>query len=162
MFDLEIQRCTRRCAKTGEELKPGQAFYSMLRQDQAEVIRLDYSEPAWEGPPEDSLGWWKSEMPSLSAKKMQWAPNDVMLEYFVQLEDQPDKHDMRYILALLMIRRRVLRLEETETDEQGREVLVLFCSRNEKEYKVFVIDPTEPRINEIQEELAQLLFANAT
>ena len=38
-------------------------------------------------------------------------PNDVMLELFDQWDGQPDKEDLRYVLTLLLIRRRVLRLE---------------------------------------------------
>ena len=85
-----------------------------------------------------------------------------LLQYFQQLEGQPDKADIRYVLTLLMIRRRIVRLDETETDDSGREVLVVFCSRNELEYRVPVTPPEPPRANEIQEELAKLLYADAT
>ena len=100
-------------------------------------------------------------MPAPSAKKLHWAPNDVMLHYFEQLENQPQKQDVRYVLALLMIRRRVFRLEDTEDLGDDRELMVIFCPRNENEYKVSVVPPTEERINEIQKELAELLFADA-
>jgi hypothetical protein len=161
MLDFEVQRCTRRCAKTDRELNPGETFYSVLAAEGAEVVRRDFCEAAWEGPPEGAVGWWKSQMPELNAKKMHWAPNDVMLHYFEQLEGQADKQDVRYVLALLMIRRRVVRLEDTETDDTGRELLVLYCPRNENEYKTAVVMPNDQRAAEIQEELAQLLFANA-
>jgi hypothetical protein len=68
---------------------------------------------------------------------------------------------MRYVLALLLVRRRVLREDEPELDEQGRQVLVLYCPRRDATYKVPTAIPTEARINEIQEELAKLLFAKA-
>ena len=63
------------------------------------------------------------------------------------------------ILALLLTRRRILRLEETEKDEQGRETMILYCPRNENEYSVAAVMPTAERVKEIQEELASLLFA---
>jgi len=160
-MDYEIQRCTRCCAATGRELAPGEEFYSALVAEGADLVRHDYSTEAWDGPPEGAIGWWKSQMPSPTAKRMNWAPNDVMLEFFEQLEQQPDRQDMRYVLALLLVRRRVMRQEESEQDEQGREVLVLYCPRRETTYRVPVVDPEESRINEIQEELAKLLFANA-
>ena len=69
---------------------------------------------------------------------------------------------MRYVLALLLIRRRVVRLEETERDEQGREVSVLYCPRRETTYRVVVELPTDERTDEIQEELARLLFAGGS
>ena len=161
MLDFEVQRCTRRCATTDRELQPGETFYSVLQVEGAAVVRSDYCDEAWQGPPDEVLGWWRSQMPSPSAKKLHWAPNDVMLHYFEQLENQPQKQDVRYVLALLMIRRRVVRLEDTEDLGDDRELMVIFCPRNENEYKVSVVPPTEERINEIQKELAELLFADA-
>ncbi len=161
MLDFEVQRCTRRCAKTDRELKPGETFFSVLTAASGAVVRADYSAETWEGPPEGAVGWWKSQMPDPSAKKLHWAPNDVMLHYFEQLDGHDDKVDVRYVLALLLIRRRIVRLEETEKDEQGREVLVLHCPRNENEYRVPVVMPDDQRAHEIQAELAQLLFADA-
>lgn len=161
MIDYEVQRCTRHCAATGRELQPGEAFYSTLKAEGAQVVRHDYSLAAWQGPPEGVLGWWKSQMPDRNAKKLHWAPNDVMLELLESLEAQPDKTDMRYVLALLLIRRRVVRLEETDRDPSGREVSVLYCPRRETTYRVVTVMPSAERTTEIQEELARLLFADA-
>ncbi len=161
MLDFEVQRCTRQCAVTEREFKPGEPFYSVLIRDGAEVIRQDYSLDAWEGPPENVFGFWKSEMPDLSARKLQWAPNDVMRHYFRQLVEGEEKRDTAYVLALLLVRRRLMRLEDTEHDEQGREVLVVYCPREEMEFRVPVVEPGAQRIQQIQEELAKLLFAQA-
>lgn len=160
-MDYEIQRCTRSCATTGRELGPGEDFYSVLVANGADLKRYDYSIEAWTGPPEGTIGWWKSQMPSPTAKRMHWAPNDVMLHFFEQLEAQSGREDMRYVLALLLVRRRVMRLEEQEHDDQGRELLVLYCPRREATYRVPVVTPDESRVQEIQEELARLLFAKA-
>jgi hypothetical protein len=160
-MDYEIQRSTRCCASTGRQLEPGEEFYSVLIAEGTELVRYDYAPEAWEGPPDGVIGWWKSQMPDPAAKRMHWAPNDVMLEFFEQLESQPDKQDMRYVLALLLVRRRVMRLEEREQDEQGREVLVAYCPRRETTYRVPAVAPHQSRIDEIQEELAKLLFARA-
>ena len=160
MLDFEVQRFTRRCSKTDRQLEPGDWVYSVLVTVESEIVRQDFSEEAWEGPPEGAIGWWRSRVPDLDATKMHWAPNDVILHYFEQLEGRGEKADMRYVLALLMIRRRIVRLEETETNEEQGEVLVLYCPRNEREYRVPVVVPPEPRIGEIQNELAELLFAN--
>ena len=39
-------------------------------------------------------------MPERTAKKLHWAPNDVMLELLEELESQPDRADMRHALVL--------------------------------------------------------------
>jgi hypothetical protein len=161
-MDYEVQRSTRHCAATGRELAAGEEFYSAVVAEGAELKRLDYAIEAWKGPPEGAVGWWKSQVPSPDAKRMRWAPNDVMLHFFEELQQQPERQDMLYVLALLLVRRRVMRLEEEERGDEGRETLVLYCPRRETTYRVAVVIPDEPRINEIQEELARLLFSHAS
>ena len=156
-MDYEVQRCTRHCHGSGRELAPGEEFYSVLVAEGAELQRYDYAADAWPGPPEGTIGWWKSNMPDRCARTKHWAPNDVMLQFFEQLEARVDKQDMRYVLALLLVRRRVMRQEETEEDEQGREIMVLYCPRREATYRIPAVVPQESRVAEIQEELAELL-----
>ena len=78
-LEFDVQRCTRKCAKTGRNLDPGESFFSTLREIDDEVIREDFCAAAWNGPPEESVGWWQSQMPDPNARKIEWAPNDVIL-----------------------------------------------------------------------------------
>ena len=134
----------------------------MLVAEGADVLRRDYLGGGLERTPRGVVGWWKSQVPSPQATRMKLAPNDVLLQLFDQLEEQPEKQDMRYVLALLLVRRRVMRQEESERDAEGRELLVLYCPRREATYKVLVVTPGDQRIDQIQEELAALLFATAS
>lgn len=160
-MDFEVQRCSRRCSKTDRELAPDETFYSALIAEGAEVVRYDYCEEAWEGPTENSVGWWKSRMPGPKSNKIHWAPNDVMLEYFEGLEGIAEKADVRFVLALLLIRRRVVRMEESGSEGSGPDDLVLYCARREKTYQVQSTTVNSTRTKEIQDELAKLLFADA-
>lgn len=159
-MDFDIQRGTRHCSATRRELAPDEVFYSALVEEGGQIVRHDFCAEAWQGQPSPSMGWWKSRMPGRTGRRVNWAPSDVMLEYFEELADKPDRQDVRYVLALLMIRRRIVRLEETKQDEQGREVLALHCARREKNYDVLVTVPDEIKARQIQEELAALLVAD--
>lgn len=156
MMDFEVVRCTRRCAASGRELAPGEAIYSVLVPNGSQVTRLDYAASEWQGPPENSLGWWKSTLPD-GVKRTTWAPHEVMLEFFESLENDPTREDLRYVLALLLVRRRVLRVECEETDANGRAVQVLDCARKETQYRVAVVLPEASRASELQAQLAPLL-----
>jgi hypothetical protein len=157
MMDYEIQHAARRCSTTGREFAPGETYYSVLLAEGAEVNRHDYAADAWQGPPEKAIGWWTSRIPDRNERKKHWAPNDVMLHFWDELEGQDNKQDMRYVLTLLLIRRRVFRLEEEKSDEQGREVLVVYCPRREATYEIPAVVPSPERVDEIQQELAALL-----
>lgn len=158
-MEYDLHRSTRKCAATGRDLLAGEEVYTALVAQGADLVRLDYAADAWPGPPEGAIGWWKSRIPSPTTAKARLAPNDVILQLFDQLAEQPDKADMRYVLALLLIRRRVMRLEDTERGADGRETLVLYCARREESYRVAAVVPSADRQQEIQRELEQLLFA---
>lgn len=158
-MEYEIQRFTRHCAKTERELKPGETFFSILVSEGARVVRQDIAADAWQGPPEGVLGWWKSQVPAQVTNKVHWAPNDVMLDLLERWEHDPAQHDIRYVLSLLLVRRRVLRLEDTETNEAGQETSILYCPRREATYRVLTVMPSDERAKAIQDELAELLFA---
>ena len=161
-MDYDIGRCTRHCAAaTQRQFEPGESFYSTLVVEGADVIRQDFSEQAWDGPPEGVLGWWKSVMPTRDSRRLNLAPNEVMLELFDEWQDQENRQDIRYVLTLLLIRRRVFRLEETVADEQGQERLAIYCPKRETSYEVPVMPPSDERTQQIQDELASLLYADA-
>ena len=68
---------------------------------------------------------------------------------------------MRYVLSLLLVRRRVVRLEDVEKDASGQETSSLYCARRETTYKVLTVMPDEQRTAQIQDELAGLLVSRS-
>ena len=156
-MDYEIQNFTRHCSTTGREFAPGEWYFSVVIAEGDDLKRLDYAVEAWQGPPENAVGWWKSQVPDKTSRRKHWAPNDVMLNFFDELAASPEKQDMRYVLTLLLVRRRVFRLEEEERDAEGREVMTVYCPRRDATYTVPAVMPAEERIEKIQEELAVLL-----
>lgn len=170
LLDFEVQRCTRCCAATERALEPGDECYSVLEIAGADVIRKDYSPQAWRGAPETAFGWWKSRVPEPTAKKIKLAPNDVLLEFFDQLADKSEQQDLRYVLALLLVRRRVLRVdvsnesrrEEDDTvSNHTTEKMTLYCPKRDFTCEVAVAMPNGERIDEIQQQLSELLVAGA-
>lgn len=156
-MDYEVQRSTRRCAATSRELAPGEEFYSALIAEGTELRRADYSKEAWKGPPEGAVGWWKSQVPDQRKARGRWAPNDILLNCFDELAEQPERQDMRYVLALLLVRRRVMRVEEERHEPDGSETLVLYCPRRDANYEVPALVPDAARTEQIQQELTALL-----
>jgi hypothetical protein len=160
LLDFEVQRCTRRCAASNRALEPGDWCYSVLEVQGADVIRKDFAAESWSGAPEGAVGWWKGRVPEPSAKKIKLAPNDVLLELFDQLAEQPDQADLRYVLTLLLIRRRVLRVDLGANDNEQNQMSV-YCPKRDVTFEVAVSMPNGPRIDEIQNQLSELLIADA-
>ncbi|MCI0335757.1 MAG: hypothetical protein L0228_21325 [Planctomycetes bacterium] len=171
LLDFEVQRSSRRCAATDLPLEPGDVCYSVLEVRGADVIRKDFSSAAWTDPPSEAFAWWRTRIPEPVAKKIKLAPNDVLLELFDQLTDDPAHQDMRYVLTLLLVRRRVFRLETAaeslraqsgfEPAEATADVMCVYCPRREASYEVPAAMPDSARIDEIQQRLSDLLIAGA-
>jgi hypothetical protein len=171
LLDFEVQRTSRRCTATDAPLEPGDVCFSVLEVQGADVIRKDFCTAAWKDPPGEALAWWRTQIPEPTAKKIKLAPNDVLLELFDQLADDPAHCDLRYVLTLLLVRRRVLRVEAAAdtkkpapvrgTDGQLNEMMAVFCPKRETSYVVPVAMPSGGRIDEIQQQLSDLLIAGA-
>ena len=155
----DIPKCGRKCAATEQELKPGEPFYSVLFEEENELKRLDYALSAWPGPPEYFIGFWKSKIPLQTERKPKLAPNDILLNFYDQLASQPDKKDLCYVLVLLLIRRRLFRLEKEEIFETGRRQMTIYCPQRDESYLIDVEIPSDERIEELQNTLAALLYS---
>ena len=161
MLEFHIKKATRLCHKTGETLQAGEPFYSVLVTEENEIVRRDYSRAGWDGVPDDVLAWWKSDVPQENGSKVTLAPDEVVLQYFQKLIESNEQPDMAFVLALLMIRKRIMRLEGKEQDEQGNELIVVSCSKNEQEYKVPVTSPDADEVQAIQNQLVSMLYKDA-
>jgi len=156
MIDFEVGRCTRRCCISDRELQPGEDHYSAIVRDGAEVIRLDYAIDSWSGPPENVICWWKGTIADPKSNKVSWAPSDIMLDYLEQLLEDPNQQDVAYVLSLLLIRRKIVRLDDIVRADGGERML-LSALKREKSYQVLVVEPDTRRIQTIQDQLSSLL-----
>lgn len=132
-------------------------MYSALIRAGAEYVRQDFATEAWHGPPEQTVAWWQAEIPRRNAAKAKLAPDEVLWQLFMDLAERPDEADKRYVLALFLIRRRMLKVDETA--EGAGNVLRVFHTRSGEEYETAIVDFDEDRAAEIQRELMSLLYA---
>jgi hypothetical protein len=122
-------------------------------------MRRDYAADAWPGPPEGAIAWWRSRMPEADGRP-KLAPQDVLINLFVELADEPQEACFRYVLGLLLLRRRMVKLEETRTDADGT-VMLLDCPRREEQYELRVAPPDAEQTETIQRRMIELLYGGA-
>jgi hypothetical protein len=159
-LELEIKNCSRTCAATSRALNSGEVYFSVLKASAHDFVRHDYCVEAWAGPPEECVGWWRSRVPTKDDHQLRLAPTDVMLNLFEALEDRPAEIEFRYLLGLLLLRRRVLRREDSCRDEQLREVLQLHCQSRGKDYDLVVAEPIPERAVQLQQQMLNLLYGD--
>lgn len=160
-LDFEIRSCSRKCAVTAQPLQPGDVYFSVLVWQASDLVRWDYCIDGWQGPPDDCVGWWRSQLPNKDDEQPKLAPTDVMLNLFESLEDHPAELSFRYLLGLLLLRRKILRPEESELDDQGREVLTLHCPRRERDYELVVAEPMGDQADKLKQQMFDLLYGGS-
>jgi len=157
-MDYETPRSTMHCAATGRELQENETYWSVVYDRPEGLERLDYCEEAWQGPPADALCVWRTRVPVKEQEQKPLVDTSVMLDVFcgLQEQDDPDKINFRYILALLLMRKRILKLEDT-CREDDREFLVVSCRQTESTYRVLDPHLTEDRIAGVQQQVGSIL-----
>jgi len=160
LLDFEITHCSRQCAASGRTFAPGETYFSTLHMESGSPVRRDYAASEWRGPGEGMFAWWKSRVGESDSSKPKLAPQDVLLNLFNELASQPGEAEFRYVLALLLMRRRIVKLEETRRDEHG-ETLVVNCPRRDEQYEVRVATPSAERAEQLQQRLVELLYGGA-
>jgi hypothetical protein len=158
MVDYQIQPSTRRCSVNGRELRPGEKCYSVLLDEGGKFVRRDYSAEAWQGPPAEAFSFWAGRIPTPQGKQKPRVDDDLLLDCFHRLEGQeePSRVNFRYVLALLLMRRRRLRMEGAR-QEGGREVLDFRCVRSGARHAVVNPGLTEDELMTVQEDVLQAL-----
>ncbi len=80
--------------------------------------RLDVSLEAWEqgNRPDRVFAHWKAEVPQPNERKKVFVDNDVLLNLLRRLADAdaPDRIAFRFVLALILMRKKMVRYDRTE------------------------------------------------
>lgn len=154
MIEYEIRPVGKKCASTGADLAPGSKCHSVLIEREGKLVRLDYSEAGWLGPPQGAVGCWTCTVPRPTEVRREPLDADALLRCFEQLieEGLPDREGLRYVLALLLVKRRRLRIEGSRPAADG-EYLQLAGTHGEGAWEVRDLQPSDEEIEQWQREL---------
>jgi hypothetical protein len=156
-------RSTGVCAASGRALVEGEAYVAALveREGQSGLERVDYSADAWERgarprEPMRVFGFWRGTFAAGETKKQPLLGDAELLDLFEELggASEPKQVTFRYILALLLTRRRILRV--VSTTPGGMMVVVRGEAGKEP---ISVVDPglDEQAIADAIEQLGQVV-----
>jgi hypothetical protein len=118
-----------------------------LRETPLGFERLDISLAAWpEFDRTDVVGFWQTTMPHGEQKKKLFVDDQVLCELFERLAttEEPTKLQFRFVLGLILMRKRMLVYEASRTDGDRELWTVRFRGREDK------LDLLDPKLNEQQ------------
>jgi hypothetical protein len=161
--DWTIQSRSGSCAATGREFAEGEFFYTLLFRDGASFRREDLSEAAWKercaaatGPEPYSFWRTKYEPPPPGAPEAlaKETAEDLLRRYMAERDES--HANARYILALMLERKRLLKQIEVKEDIHGRTLVYEHVKTGE----VFVVPDPGLRLDQleaVQTQVAALL-----
>lgn len=160
------------CAATGAAILPGTAYVAALVEAPgSELARVDYSIDAWNGgarpvAPARLFGFWKTQYQPAVKEKKQILDDEALLEVFESMGNETGgvggdakQIKFRYLLTLLLIRRRLLRVVGTKKLPDGKGNVMHVLRRGEPQaVPMEVIDPglDDLSVADAMESLAQL------
>jgi hypothetical protein len=158
MFDYQLQPNTRRCTRTGRELRPGEKVYTVLLDEDGKFVRTDYSSEAWQGPPTNAFSFWCGRVPDAEQPRRLRIDDDLLMDCLQRLDGQvePARVNFRYVVALLLMRRKRLKFDEVRK-QGGQEALVLRCARTGNRHTVPIPQLTEEEMQAVQDEVFKVL-----
>lgn len=111
----QVDEAQGKCAATGRKIEEGQEFYTVLFEDGESFRRVDYSLESWQGIPQGAFCHFRTRMPIKDKRKKLFVDDDLLIDFFLRLEaeTEPVRVQFRFMLALILMRKRRLRYAGT-------------------------------------------------
>jgi hypothetical protein len=157
----EVERPAGCCSVTGRKLEEGEEFHTALVEEGESFRRLDISLDAWQGPPDNAFCHFKTRMPTRTKRKKLLVNDELLVQFFQRLaaETEPIRVQFRYVLALILMRKRLLRYDGSGRAD-GREVWKLTLTRDRSVHQVVNPQLTDDQIGDVSRELGVILHTD--
>ena len=160
MSEWKIRRRQPACAACEREFEDGEQHASLLSIVDAELARADLCAACWRGRGESDgldLFWWFTR--HRAGRRRTLALDRATIERLILEHEGRDGEqlaELRFVLCLLLMRKKRLRLERVQRARTG-EALVVRRPRRREELVVRVFDFTPERLDELRAKLQEVL-----
>jgi hypothetical protein len=163
--DFSLARPRGLCAATNQPIAEGETFIGALRDMPAGFDRVDVKLTSWDAFDRTNVvAYWKMTMPKSTAKKKLFVDDTVLCDLLLKLADttQIEKLCFRFVLALILMRKRLVVYENTRHDAEGREIWTLrLRGKDQPTFEVIDPKPTDEQIAAVKDQLAQIVNEEA-
>ena len=117
MSDWEINKPLGQCSGTERKIEHGEEYFAALVETDEGLQRRDFCADYWESQKPDVFCYWKSKLPEPGQKKQLFVDDQMLMAFFERLEKETEqeKINFRFVLALILMRKRILKYDDTKT-----------------------------------------------
>ena len=158
MEQWQVQRTAGQCAGTEKKLEPGEEYYAALIDRKTYFERLDFCCQYWQEHTPEVFSFWKTHMPLPNQKKKLFVDDQVLINFFERLADEtePIKINFCFVLALILMRKRIIKYEDSHSQE-AKEIWRVRLVREKKIYELVNPNLNDAQIEEVSHELSSIL-----
>jgi hypothetical protein len=146
MSEWEINKPLGQCYGSGKKIECGEEYFAALVETGEGLVRRDFCAEYWAAEKPNVYCYWKTRLPKPDEKKHRFVDDEMLMAFFERLgkETEQEKIDFRFVLALVLMRKRRLKYDSTKTKD-GKEIWRL-RKTSEKEF----VEVTNPKLDEEQ------------
>lgn len=161
-MNWEIGKNSGTCTGCERVFNEGEVFYSSLYLHDSSFLRKDFCQDCWRDNSGTSFfSFWKTRMPRKDEPKKIVVSNATILSLFLKLGEPGEHHgeswakNLRYVLALFLMRKRLLKLENQGRDDMG-EYLELYSVEEDKLFKIHNPNLSQEEMVRLNDEILKL------
>lgn len=159
MIEWNITKNSKRCLSCDKGFKENDEFFSALYESGELFVRKDFCPNCWdENDKKFVFSFWRFRVSISNDPPKSTINTDMMLDLFFKLEsvqDAKSKLNLRYVLALFLIRKRILKLQKSKHNES--DLLTLSYPKEARIIKLQYPRMTEEEVDSTTNEVKALL-----
>jgi len=158
MADWEINKPLGQCSGTGRAFEDAEEYFGALVETEQGLERRDFSIGYWQESKPEVFCFWRTRLAAPDEKKQLFVDDEMLMAFFERLagETDPEKVNFRFVLALVLMRKRRLKYDATRTEGEQE----IWCLRvtGVKDI-VEVVNPhlDEEQIEQLSPQIGQIL-----
>ena len=172
MDQWEVAKTIGVCAGCDQALTPNQDYCAALLECVQQIApdsesledkssgfeRRDFCENCWQSLKPEVFCFWKTRLPAPAEKKKLLVDDAVLLDIFERLAgtDERVKINFRFVLALILMRKRILKYQQTDYRD-GQEFWIMGQVREQTKHEVLNPRLDDAQIQEVSEQLSTIL-----
>ncbi|MHC4482115.1 MAG: hypothetical protein ACYSW4_01060 [Planctomycetota bacterium] len=158
MEEWEIEKPLGQCWGSGKKIEYGEEYFATLVETAEGLQRRDFCADYWQEQKPDVFCYWKSKLPHPDQKRQMFVDDEMLMAFFERLgkETEQEKINFRFVLALVLMRKRRLKYDSTKTKEE-REIWRLRVVGEKETAEVVNPHLDEEQIEQLSSQIGQIL-----
>lgn len=158
-MDWEIANLSRVCTACEHAFAEEEDLFSAIRDEKTTFVRFDFCRACWDQQDRDVFfSHWQTRCPKRDVTPKRFVDDDVILNFFYRLEGETEdlKIHFRYVLGLLLLRKKLLKFKNMRRDGED-EWLLLYDRREDRDHEVYDPKLTGEEVAAVTEECGKIL-----